>query len=141
MTDPTDKNEDKSEEGFFMAGFSGATGVPLKQMQDAIAQSTANGYKLLLPWSNYSSGNITLTTPFPSGRYLCAIQFGDNGRFFHFFRKPATYASDEILSFNCGSAGNAIVTFSSASVINVQLPSGIYLKTIGAYTGINLATT
>ena len=25
-----------------MAGFSGATGVPLKQMQDAIAQSTAN---------------------------------------------------------------------------------------------------
>lgn len=41
MTDPTDKNEDKSEEGFFMAGFSGATGVPLKQMQDAIAQSTA----------------------------------------------------------------------------------------------------
>ena len=42
MTDPTDKNEDKSEEGFFMAGFSGATGVPLKQMQDAIAQSTAN---------------------------------------------------------------------------------------------------
>jgi hypothetical protein len=44
MTDPTDKNEDKSEEGFFMAGFSGATGVPLKQMQDAIAQSTAYAF-------------------------------------------------------------------------------------------------
>lgn len=124
-----------------MPGFSGATGVPLKQMQDAIAQSTANGYKLLLRWGNYSSGNITLTNPFPSGRYLCIIQFGDNGRFSHFFRTPASFASDEILSFNCGSAGNAIVTLSSASVINVQVPSGVTLKTIGAYTGINLATT
>ena len=112
-----------------------------KTLEEHIQQSTANGYKLLLNWSNYSSGDITLTTPFPSGRYLCVIQFGDNGRFFHFFRTPASFASDEILSFNCGSAGNAIVTLSSASVINVQLPSGIYLKTIGAYTGIKLATT
>ena len=38
-----------------MAGFSGATGVPLKQMQDAIAQSTANG-----TWTpTVSGGNAT----------------------------------------------------------------------------------
>jgi hypothetical protein len=62
MTDPTDKNEDKSEEGFFMAGFSGATGVPLKQMQDAIAQSTA--------YLNFTldSSNDTTTVEYPDGK-------------------------------------------------------------------------
>lgn len=37
-----------------MAGFSGATGVPLKQMQDAIAQSTASGTKQQI---NYGSSS------------------------------------------------------------------------------------
>jgi hypothetical protein len=44
MTDQTDKMRTKRGQirgGIFMSGFSGATGVPLKQMQDAIAQSTA----------------------------------------------------------------------------------------------------
>ena len=59
MTDPTDKNEDKSEEGFFMAGFSGATGVPLKQMQDAIAQSTATVSGTFTGSSNISANATT----------------------------------------------------------------------------------
>jgi hypothetical protein len=41
MTDPNDKNEDKSEEGFFMAGFSGASGVPKAYVDNLVAQSTA----------------------------------------------------------------------------------------------------
>lgn len=65
MTDPTDKNEDKSEEGFFMAGFSGATGVPLKQMQDAIAQSTAAFAGTNKNWYN----NVDLNTFTVSGYY------------------------------------------------------------------------
>jgi hypothetical protein len=38
-----------------MAGFSGATGVPLKQMQDAIAQSTAFAEYKSLSFDSHSS--------------------------------------------------------------------------------------
>lgn len=44
-----------------MAGFSGATGVPLKQMQDAIAQSTAPDTDVVLAWGNYKDVGMTYT--------------------------------------------------------------------------------
>ena len=79
MTDPTDKNEDKSEEGFIMAGFSGATGVPLKQMQDAIAQSTAN----IKTWTTSSATSSigTATYSVNEATKICIVGYaaGANG--------------------------------------------------------------
>lgn len=63
-----------------MAGFSGATGVPLKQMQDAIAQSTANRpYSVMVYFGSATSCVIEYTLPTSYNNANQILFYGRNG--------------------------------------------------------------
>ena len=64
-----------------MPGFSGATGVPLKQMQDAIAQSTANiSAERQIVTMPANTDHINATLDVPSGyAFLSVVNVTSSG--------------------------------------------------------------
>ena len=104
-----------------MAGFSGATGVPLKQMQDAIAQSTAN-------ISTLKSGETTV------GNIICVGYNTGSGNYFDFFvpinAKGLTPISASATSDTAIFAPTGRIVFSSQPSITVSasMDNGVLLE-------------
>jgi hypothetical protein len=108
-----------------MPGFSGATGVPLKQMQDAIAQSTANVIAQLDP--TYDAGNTyTVGVVFGPGY----ITSGSTDIYFMFDvpRRPNSNATLTLTSCKLAIRGiNGYVdVFTSANTDNISTSGFTY---------------